>query len=206
MARTLKRPPRTRPDNRITADMLRELMETRILKKPQKMPAETELTELASVLDHWRCVYQNEEILRKRRKLQDQALTALFALTKLDQANLVAAKKDGAPSAVLRELCSRLATLESIAPALAELPMSYGFTGWKGLIDVLPKDFATLMKSTNPTFAPKISNNSRPVARFIAAVAPFITGEHPTVGSVATQLKTKPKKARNLPRARRANG
>lgn len=65
--------------------------------------------------------------------------------------------------------------------------------GWQWLIDVLPKDFATAMATANRT-AIGISDDG-PLARFIAAVVPIITGESPTAATVKRQLSARQKSA-----------
>jgi hypothetical protein len=46
------------------------------------------------------------------------------------------------------------------------------------------------MSPANPQLKLGLSHNG-PLARFFAAIVPFLTGEHPTPGSVATQLKAR---------------
>jgi hypothetical protein len=59
---------------------------------------------------------------------------------------------------------------------------------WQWLANVLPIDFEIAMRSTNRNYKTGLSHNG-PLARFIAAVVPSLTGQHPTPDSVATQLK-----------------
>jgi hypothetical protein len=59
-------------------------------------------------------------------------------------------------------------------------------------VDALPIDFERAMLSTNPSFKAGIGH-SGPLTRFIAAIAPILTGERPTSDSVATLLKKRKK-------------
>lgn len=204
--RQRKRKPRGSVIEPITAESLRNIFEAEVLGRDLKMPREADLKKLAAILEHWRQTYHGENILGERRKLQDDATTAVTKLSEivhrlaeLDTQNIVAAINDSAPAGIQRDLVVRLSAsghlrekVNDIAqsPTLLDSPMTYGATGWKFLIDVLPKDFFNAMKPANPTFALGISA-AGPVARFIAAVVPKLTGEHPTVGSVATQLKAR---------------
>jgi hypothetical protein len=211
-----KRRPRTRPVEPITAQCLRELFTKHVLRGPLKMPDDAELEKLAGILEHRRGEFQWESYSRDRRALQDNVFIAFRAasdkLMQFDKAELKAATTTHVPEHALFYLRARLA--ESIDfrvkverfgalidsgfspdPALTYAPPTYGATGWKWLAEVLPDDFVVAMRSNNPTFDPGISH-AGPVPRFIAAVVPLITGEQPTVQSVATQLKTR-QKARN---------
>jgi hypothetical protein len=203
-----KRRPRGQAAEPITVQSLRKLFETHVLRGDLKLPGDAELNELTGILEYWRQVYLNEQILRHRRKLQDAALGLVKTLNdivskliELDQQNLIAAATDRAPAGVLRELTTRLtesgdtrATVERVrrSPGLLHSPLGYGAEGWKWLADVLPLDFVNAMKSANPEFAPGVSHTG-PVARFLAAVVPMLTGEHPPAASIATQLKMRRK-------------
>jgi len=61
--------------------------------------------------------------------------------------------------------------------------------GWTWLADVLPADFETALKSTNPEFEAKPSHPG-PFTRFVEAIAPIVTGDHPTAASVASFYKS----------------
>lgn len=203
-----KRRPRERPAEPITAQSVRELFERCVLSGGLKIPGDAELEQLASILEYWRQIFLNEQILLHRRELQESGLAALRTLTaalseiaKLDESNFSAAARESAPMGILRYLSERLAESNG-ARALAQSvgghrglaywPASFGANGWQWLADVLPEDFIAAMKSTNPTFAPGIGH-AGPIASFLAAVAPLVTGEHPTPASIATQLKARRK-------------
>ncbi len=61
--------------------------------------------------------------------------------------------------------------------------------GWKWLADILPVDFETAMRSTNPDFQATPSYPG-PFTRFVEAIVPLITGDHPTAASVASFYKS----------------
>jgi hypothetical protein len=165
------------------------------------MPGDADLDKLAGILEHWRLVFHNEEKLHHARGvLQRQASGTLKKLSdivsklvELDTSNLQAAH-DNAPLGVQVMLRNRLADSERVYAGVkrigshAELAPYKPAMGWKWLADALPKDFINAMKPNNPRFSPGLSYTG-PVARFIAAVAPLLTGEHPSPASVATQLK-----------------
>ncbi|HEX2652243.1 MAG TPA: hypothetical protein VHN11_01150 [Xanthobacteraceae bacterium] len=193
---------------------MRELFTKKVLRGQLKMPTDSDLEKLARVLEHWRGEFQRQSYSQNRRSLQSKVFAALASasekLVQFDQGELNTAKEH-APQQALSYLKERLAESEDFCaeiehikeliekglppglfghPALSYSPAINDATGWKWLADVLPADFVTAMKSANPEFAPGISH-SGPVARFIAAVTPLITGEEPTIASVATQLKTR---------------
>jgi hypothetical protein len=162
------------------------------------MPGDADLDKLAGILEHWRLVFHNEEKLHHARGvLQRQASGTLKKLSdvvsklvELDTSNL----QDNAPLGVQVMQHNRLADSKRVYAGVerigshAELARYEPAMGWKWLADALPKDFINAMKPNNPRFSPGLSYTG-PVARFIAAVAPLLTGEHPTPASVATQLK-----------------
>jgi hypothetical protein len=190
------------------AGALRELLARSVLRGNLKMPCDTELEKLARILERWRQTFLNEQVLLRRRELQDRALAAHKALAdaiseieKLDRSHFTEAAQESAPKHVLSYLSERLAESSDVGvlaarigshPGLAFSPSGYGASGWNWLADVLPVDFINSMKPTNPNFAPGLGHTG-PIARFIAAVAPLITGEHPTPASTATQLKARRK-------------
>jgi hypothetical protein len=182
VGRSRKGPPRTRPDKPITVSVLRAALQTMVLGKDLKLPDDAALNELARALEHWRRGFQNEETAQRRSKLQETAMLglvaakdAVFQLQELDRKSF---------AEEIRQI-ERISRSPGIWNATSYIGKS---AAWNWLGGVLPVDFATAMKSTNPTFKPKISQGG-PVARFVAAVVPLITGEHPTVASAAVKLK-----------------
>jgi hypothetical protein len=175
------------------------------------MPGEGELTELARILEWWRLTYANESLIRHRNQLQDEALVILATLdnavskiTVLDETNFNAALQDSAPPAMLRYLHILLEETNAVRalikringhPGLAHSTEGYGVSRWRWAAEVLLVDFVNAMKAANPTFAPGISH-AGPLSRYIKAVAPLVTGEHPSAASVATQLKKLPREKR----------
>jgi hypothetical protein len=61
---------------------------------------------------------------------------------------------------------------------------------WAAVAGVLVKDFHNAMLPANPELKLGLSHKG-PLARFFAAIVPFLIGEHPTPESVATQLKAR---------------
>jgi hypothetical protein len=183
MSRSPKRAPRTRPDKPITADVLRELLEEKaVLKRDLKMPSSEALEELARTLERWRLGLNNDEIQRRRAKLQKKATrelaTAKDTISQLHQLGHMSFVPE------IRDI-ERVRRSPGIWNATCYTGKS---AAWSVLASVLPKDFAIAVKSTNPTFKLGISGEG-PTPRFVAAVAPLITGEHPTVASAAGIMK-----------------
>jgi hypothetical protein len=177
-----------------TLESLRQLLAEEVIRRQQTMPGDAEITELARILNYWQG--------RALKELQRDALAALATLanvfprlrdlTKSFEANAV---QDQAPPAILAILRKRLAEIDAARDFIAK---AEGFSvwndpsdapdRWQWLAGVLPIDFENAMRSTNPNYTAGLSHNG-PLARFIAAVVPSLTGQHPTPGSVATQLK-----------------
>jgi hypothetical protein len=203
----LKRKPRERPIEPITITTLRDLLTSRVLTKQLMMPGDAELEKLADILEGWREVFQAEQDLDVYRQLHETALITLRTLggsideiLKKNVSFLSAATSDSAPPTVLEILNRRLVAIHEARRLTERIPQllddastglgatGLGATGWAWLATVLPVDFTRAMRSTNPAFDPGLGHRG-PLARFIAAIAPAVTGEHPTPGSVATQLK-----------------
>jgi hypothetical protein len=213
-----KNVPRREPRERLpegppfTVDSLRALLTDKVRRGPKGLrqtlaePGDAELAELVRILAVWKGWYlHDQEVDRPLHELHQRASDALAALEALaevlsrvkeqNQAFHAAAARDAAPSRVQAMLEERLL---NIARTLKFIEASHGLEflgiesatplGWKWLGDALPEDFYNAMKPANPQFKCGISHNG-PAARFIAAVAPAITGEHPTAGSIATHLK-----------------
>lgn len=184
------------------------------------MPDETELRELARILNGWRSsVYMPEREWLALRKSQDDARTALKELTQAlakikreNKAFLDAAKSDSAPPIVFNTLERRLAAIDAALGCISRVekssfltePDPYGASqshpgilnekGWKWLADVLPADFVNAIRPANPKIKIGLGHGG-PLARFIAAVVPILTGELLSARSVSAELK---KRARQL--------
>jgi hypothetical protein len=164
------------------------------------MPADAELKKLARILEGWRLRFLNEQDLHRYRELQHEALAALKMLSnvvskleQLDNSDLRAAVHDSAP-VMLRILGDRAMAVNAVRKNIVAIEESSawnnrtgdGFTEWKAFGNAFRVDFARAMKPANPAFALAYK---APLDRFFAAVAPVLTGEHPTLASVETQLK-----------------
>jgi hypothetical protein len=169
------------------------------------MPSNEALAELARILEVWRPYYLVDQSLQPLQREADAAAHELSqSLKKLREMNetfYATAVRDAAPPIVFDILRKRLAAINGALESLASLnreSITVEYVRrceltWKWLADVLPKDFCNSMRSTNPGFEARFGYKVA-LHRFIAAVAPSLTGEHPTPDSVATQLKTRSRK------------
>jgi len=166
-------------NDRITADILGKLMPD-VIEPRLKMPAKEALENLASILESWRGYYwRHDHIDQLENKV---ALAA-------DE--LVSGLKE------LREICGvprKIGTIDQVSEAIDRLfnegvaVEHSGKLTWHWLANVLPVDFATAIKTTNPRYKIGIGHTG-PLVRFIVAIVPLLTGEHPTPGTIAVQLK-----------------
>jgi hypothetical protein len=168
------------------------------------MPGDAELNKLARILEFWRIQFLADQYLLQRTGLQNRARKALdelndavSAIVRFDKERYDADVAGGAPMAALRWLSDRLVESNSLRahvarigdlPGLAYSPAKWGFAKWHRLATVLPVDFAEVMKPQNSKFKGGISRGG-PVVRFISAVVPMVTGEHPTAASVRRLLQ-----------------
>jgi hypothetical protein len=186
-------------------EMLRELLKLHVLGNRLKMPADAEIGELARILNFWRSHYQERQIYRplnQRKKKARDALAAFktsCAILRDDaQRHLASATEDAAPSGVLKTLARRLVEIGRMEKWIAIAENSsviadledYVGERWLTVAGALIEDFHNVMSPANPQLKLGLSHNG-PLARFFAAIVPFLTGEHPTPGSVATQLKAR---------------
>jgi hypothetical protein len=167
-----------------------------------KMPRSADLRNLAGILEYWRRCFKNVERVKQRSKLQKTAMDALemakdaiSRLLKIDRDREILVTRPTSDSQTADALAKVECALRS--PGICNATTYEGRSAhWMLLINALPEDFATAMICTNPTFNPRKISETGPVARYIASVVPLITGEHPTVPSVATQLKKNRKRPR----------
>jgi hypothetical protein len=186
-------------------EMLREFLRLHVLGNRLQMPADAEIGELARVLNFWRSHYQVGQTYRslnQRKKKAREALAALKASCAIlrddAQRHLASATEDAAPSGVLKTLARRLDEIGAMekwiaiaenSSVIAELDCYVG-ERWLTVAGALIEDFHNAMLPANPQLQLAFSHNG-PLARFFAAIVPSLTGEHPTPGSVATQLKAR---------------
>jgi hypothetical protein len=102
------------------------------------------------------------------------------------------AVQDQAPPAILAILRKRLAEIDAARDFIAKAEWfsvwadpSLAPDRWQWLADVLPIDFENAMRSADPNYKTGLSHNG-PLARFIAAVVPSLTGQHPNPDSVVS--------------------
>ena len=188
------------------AEGLRELLQTKVLRGRWNMPSDEALKELARILEGWRQHYlvaQNlQPLQREACAAADKLTPALKKLREINAAFHAAAVRDAAPRYVCDNLESRLAAINGALESLAVLnreSITVKYVGrceltWQWLADALPEDFCNAMRSTNLGFEARFGYKVA-LHRFIAALAPTLTGEHPTPDSVATQLKTRRNRA-----------
>lgn len=187
--------PRIRRDkldrhNRFTAHALRETM-VDVVKPKLNMPTEDALRVLASRLerlreDYWRHQYTDplETQIASSAESLLSSLKELRHMYGVLENRYLAQKVEAIDRA--REAVSRLFAESIAVEHIGRLP-------WHHLANVLPSDFETAIQTTNPGYKLGVGHEG-PLARFIAAVAPRLTGEHPTPLSVTAELKKFKKK------------
>jgi hypothetical protein len=190
----------TRPADAEIEELTRALNVSRL-----KMPADAELKELARVLNGWHEHYRVDQTYRALNQTRKQARDALATLKhscanlrKDTRRHVASAIEDAAPDWVHKTLGRRLdeigaiekflATAENYS-VIADLDSLVG-EHWLTVAGALIEDFHNAMSPANPQLKFGLSHNG-PLARFFAAIVLFLTGEYPTPGSVATQLKAR---------------
>jgi hypothetical protein len=189
-------------------EMLRELLKLHVLGSRLKMPADAEIEDLARVLNGWHEHYRVDQTYRALNQTRKQARDALATLKhscanlrKDTRRHVASAIEDAAPDWVHKTLRRRLdeigaiekflATAENYS-VIADLNSLVG-EHWLTVAGALIQDFHNAMSPANPQLKlVKLGlGHNGPLARFFAAIVRFLTGERPTPGSVATQLKAR---------------
>jgi hypothetical protein len=204
MARLRMRPQRGAADAPITTEAIRELLDRRVLNSYFVMPGDAELTKLAGICEGWRlrCAAEREirDTIDAKQKAARKAAEAWRAALADLSAGLMAFVPKADPAgkhhllllagSVHRDILKAAAAAEA-AEADYLAPIGYGWTDWAPYADALAEDFRRALRPKNP-----IEGLENAVTRFLAALAPLMTGETPTPGSVDTKLKTMRRSAR----------
>ena len=172
---------------KITPEIIQQVMRE-CLKGSLQMPSTVAIERLSSILEDWRQHYLGSHIFDPLKKEAGKRANEL--LTALDQ--IRREYEHGLP--MVPEIRSKIEALDWAVEAVKGLRKE-GIAvenaqplGWKWLSNALPGDFTEAIRSTNPGREIGISDDG-PLSRFVAAIAPYLTGEHPTARSVSTQLK-----------------
>ena len=172
---------------RITSEVVGDVMRE-CLKGSFQMPSAAAIKRLASILEDWRQHYIGSRIFDPLKKEAGvSAKMLLLILIKMKQEYEVGIYN-------FPELRSKVDAIDRAVTAIHSLHKegiaveTAQLLGWKWLSNALPDDFAEAIRTTNPGREIGISDDG-PLSRFIAAIAPHLTGEHPTARSVSTQLK-----------------
>jgi hypothetical protein len=208
MTKPRKRPARAilNEDSYFSIETLRDLLREKVLSDRLNMPSDDALAQLARVLERWRAHYVNEqkryqplrELQNDARDSAEQLRAAVSVLKTATEEFHGTAVLESASLSVLNILKTRLAEIDDAQQFLdrferASILDDRGIgaaIGWQWLAEVLPLDFKSAMTSTNQDFKAGIGHDG-PLTRFIAAIVPNLTGEHPTSDSVATLLKAR---------------
>jgi hypothetical protein len=208
--RAASRPSLNRP---ITAEIVRLILVEHVVGSPPRyrLPNASALAELARLcetLRDQRAQWRQLEIAidRQCENLMMATLASLESEELLPMMPIVGGTR-------IEMLCAALTSCEGAEAALHHLgichdgiarsaaaawralftgglgePPEPGWTTWHPIGSALNTGFEIALRSTNRGFVAGLGHNG-PAARFIAALVPLVTGEHPSAGSVATQLK-----------------
>ncbi len=171
----------------ITPELVRYVLR-KCLQGRLRMPTEAAIHKLSIILERWRQHYIGCQVfvpLKREAGLRAGQLLATLHNLKI---------KYEAGTAVVPTLKRKIEKIDDAVYSICCLQEeeivseTVEVLGWKWLSNALPGDFIEAIHTTNPGREIGISDNG-PLSRFIAAIAPHLTGEHPTARSVSTQLK-----------------
>ncbi len=181
-----------------TADLLRCLLADKVLAGPKgqralNMPAEADLARLAGLLArYWRRLNQDAPIATAIASALDNlsaAMADFMRLRDLQAGPLLGERR----AACVADHDAAIAALSSLmrAPVMRR-PMTEG-SGWLHYTFALIGDLEAALRPRNPAIGKLGYSHTGPAARYIAAVAPLLTGETPSVQTVADKLRKKRK-------------
>jgi hypothetical protein len=198
------------PQDEFTPQRLSDLLSSKVLKGPKgrqewALPSPDAIKKLASILNFWRSRFYVAQEGRRLNALITEAERALAVLDKVVPGILENRRARVGEGATLDPFVKwQLDATEKLSLAVLDKDARAYFLhrdgdheeiqGWKWLARVLPEDFKVAMISTNPNFESGLSA-SGPVARYVSAIVPFITGDHPTLATVVSRIKEKRKKS-----------
>ena len=171
----------------ITPELVRYVLRE-CLQGGLRMPTEAAIHKLSIILERWRQHYIGCQIfipLKREAGLRASQLLATLYNLKIEYEAGIAIVP------TLKRKIEKINDAVSSIRCLQEeeiVSLTVEVLGWKWLSNALPGDFIEAIHTTNPGREIGISDNG-PLSRFIAAIAPHLTGEHPTARSVSTQLK-----------------
>jgi hypothetical protein len=180
-------------DPPFTPDNLRALLAD-ALGEDYKTPGDTEIATLASILNFWHQYFYQAQ---KDRALNDLLDNAEDKIKKLRETlpEIITARRplaeagdwfSGRMNRHAEALLSLLTDVNAIG-FLQRLDLPDAARDWRWLAKVLPTDIETALRTENPHYRGGFSKRG-PLARVLAAVIPFITGETVTAPAVGTQL------------------
>jgi hypothetical protein len=167
------------------------------------VPPDKQIRELSRILNGWQAhchaeqqTWPESKIKRNVRDSLEKLAPGLARLSQANQRNLENASRDDAPPAVLAILARRSLEIDATVKFVVKAKSFSAFADfvtiagerWTSLAEALTEDFCSAIQPANPTVRFGIGHEG-PLARFFVCVVPFLTGEHPTAESVATQLK-----------------
>jgi hypothetical protein len=198
VSRPRKRAPRGGADAPITADVIRAILKQHVLKYLSiPMPSDREIEILAWCCEGWRieCGHAREiaATVGRRQEAVRRAVEAWqAALADLEGGMIdLAGRVDPASRACLEWYIDGTVADRLIAERAAQAEylngLGYGWNKWQNYGAALAGDLCAALRLQPANPDEKVI---MPAARFLAALAPLLSGEQPTLGSVKTQLKT----------------
>jgi hypothetical protein len=186
-------------DEPITANDVQSVIADFVLPKSKQLiaPDRPALEKLAGILTEWKnFIYRNNssrdewQLLQNAKAKADELNRLLDKLLGLVEPRVINNPNIHFGEKNILSIKAAITANSKISSGLIFLPVANPtkINGWSWLAGVLPHDFETAMRSTNPNISFGIGNDG-PVVRFVHAITPLITGEHPPLSSVGRQLK-----------------
>lgn len=187
----------------ITAEILQDVFVEKILPTPKgnakwKVPTDEALAELAGMLERWRGWYlvaqeaqnMNRLIAKAEKAVETLRATVpeIWRIRRLIRAEAYSPEVDYDSEAKSAELvlafCREKRTIEHFL-TLAR-PEDH-VSNWHWMVTALSEPFTAAMSSSNNRFTFGVSP-AGPFARFVAAVVPLVSGDKPSLQSVARRV------------------
>ena len=191
------------PDHPFSIETLRQLLMTSVLKQSQRPPAKADLHRLVISLNRIAGTFAFAvHVANASKPMAAEAQNAIDVLVTFFKRRQQEASRYKGSDIAQRE--ADLATsfndfLRKLIAHKFDLDMDVGLTmpvidHWHDVAERVASDFKIAMIETMGPRNLGLSNEG-PIPRFVAAVIPQITGEHPSVGAVGKFLKERAKQS-----------
>jgi hypothetical protein len=196
----------------IERSILSHLLQNEILSGSYSVPSSDQLEQFVKFLNFIRAIYADQILLNSEageRLSKFWAETIEYGVTTgllrnaLEGAKPTSNSQKAAIQELIKELDDLFKALQKVAQTPILRPNSHekyefvtisSISSWANLVAILFREFQKVMSKTK---SPPIGiSNSGPGVKFLYRIIPLVTGDRPTMGAIAIELKRQMQKQR----------